>query len=56
MKIKFIKNYRLEQCNTITLEVMDMKTVSVRLNAEEERPLLLMLTLWANHSLLFLRD
>ena len=25
------------QCNTIALEVMDMKTVSVRLNAEEER-------------------
>ena len=37
IKIKFIKIYRLEYCNTIFLEVMDMKTVSVRLNAEEER-------------------
>lgn len=25
------------QCNTLALEVIDMKTISVRLNAEEER-------------------
>ena len=25
------------QCNTLALEVIDMKTISVRLNTEEER-------------------
>ena len=44
------------QCNAIALEVMDMKTVSVRLNAEEERAFTLMLILWANLSLLFSKD